>query len=378
MEQTTSRVNWRDVNVAKAPGQMRLWSYQAVARGADGVMFFQWRQSRAGAEKFHSAMVPHGPVESSPAWKEAKQLGQRAARPRRGVRQPRARRRGDRSRLGVVVGARAALQAVEPHPPGVAARGLLPAAVRRQHRRGLRAAGGRPVRLQAGARSKPLPGRRRGRREPHRVREGRRQRRDVVLQRCRRPVRAHPSGRLPGALPRTCSGCASLDWLPLADGEQLEVVFADGGKGRCDLWSELIEPSGAEVVATFAGSRVDKRPAVTRHKFGSGSAYLRRHPAGSAFDGAPAADRSAPKPESSRASTRLPAWRRCGATFGHRSILFLLNHRPAHVDVPLSAGRHQPGRRQPGPCRPVQAGAVRGGRDPRGLVEAHLRAITVR
>jgi len=59
MEQTSSRVNWRDVNVAKAPGQMRLWSYQAVARGADGVMFFQWRQSRAGAEKFHSAMVPH-------------------------------------------------------------------------------------------------------------------------------------------------------------------------------------------------------------------------------------------------------------------------------------------------------------------------------
>ncbi|HKF16740.1 MAG TPA: beta-galactosidase, partial [Candidatus Dormibacteraeota bacterium] len=75
MEQTPNRVNWRPVNVAKAPGQMRLWSYQAVARGADGVMFFQWRQSRASAEKFHSAMVPHGPVESSPTWREVVRLG---------------------------------------------------------------------------------------------------------------------------------------------------------------------------------------------------------------------------------------------------------------------------------------------------------------
>src|SRR5256885_16446251 len=75
MEQTTSRVNWREANVAKEPGQARLWSYQAVARGADGVMYFQWRQSQAGAEKFHSAFVPHGPPETSPAWLEAQQPG---------------------------------------------------------------------------------------------------------------------------------------------------------------------------------------------------------------------------------------------------------------------------------------------------------------
>src|SRR5205807_1379602 len=75
MEQTTNRVNWREVNAPKPPSLMRLWSYQAMARGADGIMFFQWRQSRAGAEKFHSAMVPHGPVESSPVWQDVKRLG---------------------------------------------------------------------------------------------------------------------------------------------------------------------------------------------------------------------------------------------------------------------------------------------------------------
>ena len=62
MEQTTARVNWRERNVAKRPGQYRLWSLQAVARGSDAVLHFQWRQSAAGAEKWHSAMVGHDGV----------------------------------------------------------------------------------------------------------------------------------------------------------------------------------------------------------------------------------------------------------------------------------------------------------------------------
>jgi beta-galactosidase len=59
MEQATTQVNWRSRNALKPPGQMRALSLAAVARGADAVMFFQWRAARAGAEKFHSAMVPH-------------------------------------------------------------------------------------------------------------------------------------------------------------------------------------------------------------------------------------------------------------------------------------------------------------------------------
>jgi beta-galactosidase len=59
MEQAPSAVNWRPSNRPKRRGRNRLWSLQAVARGADAVMYFQWRQSRGGAEKYHSAMVPH-------------------------------------------------------------------------------------------------------------------------------------------------------------------------------------------------------------------------------------------------------------------------------------------------------------------------------
>ncbi|WP_246150227.1 beta-galactosidase [Agromyces intestinalis] len=74
MEQSPSAVNWRARNAPKAPGQMRAWSYQSVARGADGILFFQWRQSAAGSEKFHSGMVPHGGTETR-VWREIEQLG---------------------------------------------------------------------------------------------------------------------------------------------------------------------------------------------------------------------------------------------------------------------------------------------------------------
>ncbi|WP_433288288.1 beta-galactosidase [Pseudonocardia sp. CA-142604] len=59
MESATSAVNWQPVNVAKRPGELLLDSLRHIARGADGIGFFQWRASRAGGEKFHSALVPH-------------------------------------------------------------------------------------------------------------------------------------------------------------------------------------------------------------------------------------------------------------------------------------------------------------------------------
>ncbi|MEV0148932.1 MULTISPECIES: beta-galactosidase [unclassified Nonomuraea] len=60
METATSAISYRPPNRPKRPGLNRLWSHQAVARGADAVMYFQWRASLGGAEKFHSAVVSHG------------------------------------------------------------------------------------------------------------------------------------------------------------------------------------------------------------------------------------------------------------------------------------------------------------------------------
>ncbi|MFE2425392.1 beta-galactosidase [Streptomyces sp. NPDC059373] len=74
MEQAAGPVNWRGVNHPKPRGLMRLWSLQAVARGADAVCFFQWRQSRQGAEKFHSGMLTHA-GEQGRTFQQVKALG---------------------------------------------------------------------------------------------------------------------------------------------------------------------------------------------------------------------------------------------------------------------------------------------------------------
>jgi beta-galactosidase len=59
MEHSTSAVNWQPRNIAKRPGELSRNSLAHLGRGADAILFFQWRASRYGAEKFHSAMLPH-------------------------------------------------------------------------------------------------------------------------------------------------------------------------------------------------------------------------------------------------------------------------------------------------------------------------------
>jgi beta-galactosidase len=75
MESATSAVNWQPVNRAKRPGELLLDSLRHVARGADAVGFFQWRASLAGAEKFHSALVPHAGRDSA-RFREVTALGE--------------------------------------------------------------------------------------------------------------------------------------------------------------------------------------------------------------------------------------------------------------------------------------------------------------
>ncbi|HEY5652995.1 MAG TPA: beta-galactosidase [Pontiella sp.] len=74
LEQAPSQVNWRLANVNKKPGVMRLWSHQGMAHGSDSFLFFQWRASVHGSEKFHSAMVPHI-GENSRVFREMTQFG---------------------------------------------------------------------------------------------------------------------------------------------------------------------------------------------------------------------------------------------------------------------------------------------------------------
>ena len=74
METAPSAVNWQPRNTAKRPGQLRRDALQQVAHGADGFNVFQFRASVAGAEKFHSGLVPHAGTETR-LWREVVELG---------------------------------------------------------------------------------------------------------------------------------------------------------------------------------------------------------------------------------------------------------------------------------------------------------------
>ncbi len=75
MEQTPSQVNWMAQNPQKRPANSRLQNLQALAHGADGAMYFQWRQSQGGVEKFHSAIVSHEGSEHNRIFQQAAQIG---------------------------------------------------------------------------------------------------------------------------------------------------------------------------------------------------------------------------------------------------------------------------------------------------------------
>ncbi|MUG67010.1 beta-galactosidase [Paenibacillus campinasensis] len=75
MEQTPGVQNWQPYNSAKRPGVMRLWSYQAVAHGADTVMFFQLRRSVGACEKYHGAVIEHVGHEHTRVFRECAELG---------------------------------------------------------------------------------------------------------------------------------------------------------------------------------------------------------------------------------------------------------------------------------------------------------------
>lgn len=75
MEQTPSVTNWQPYNKLKRPGQMRLDSYQAVAHGADTIMFFQMRRSIGACEKYHGAVIDHAGRSDTRMFRELCALG---------------------------------------------------------------------------------------------------------------------------------------------------------------------------------------------------------------------------------------------------------------------------------------------------------------
>lgn len=75
MEQTPSVTNWLSYNALKRPNIMKLWSYQAMAHGADAILFFQMRRSIGACEKYHGAVIDHVGHENTRVFREVAKLG---------------------------------------------------------------------------------------------------------------------------------------------------------------------------------------------------------------------------------------------------------------------------------------------------------------
>ena len=56
MEQQPGPVNWAPYNPAPLPGMVRLWTWEAIAHGAEVVSYFRWRQAPFGQEQMHSGL----------------------------------------------------------------------------------------------------------------------------------------------------------------------------------------------------------------------------------------------------------------------------------------------------------------------------------
>ncbi|MEU4392518.1 beta-galactosidase [Kribbella sp. NPDC023855] len=268
MEHSTSGVNWQPRNLAKRSGELARNALSHLGRGAEAVMFFQWRASRSGAEKFHSAMVPHAGT-ASRVWSEVCSLGQRL--------------RGLDELLGSVVRAEVAIlwdwesfwaQDLEWRPSeDLSHRERVNAYYDRLWRDQLTVDFAHPeadlsaYKLVVAPASYLLT-----------LKAAENLRRFVegggtlVVSYFSAIVNEHDAVHAGGFVAplRDVLGLTVEEFLPLRAGETVSLTL-DGISG--DVWTDDIALAGAEVVAAFEDGPAAGKPAITRNELGDGSAW---------------------------------------------------------------------------------------------------------
>ncbi len=59
MEQQSGGGGWNMVAVPPKPGELRLWTYQSIGHGADGIIYFRWRTCLHGTEQYWQGILEH-------------------------------------------------------------------------------------------------------------------------------------------------------------------------------------------------------------------------------------------------------------------------------------------------------------------------------
>ncbi len=269
LRQPASQLAGTAPDALRRPGQLRLWTFQAIACGADGAAFAHWRAPATGPEKFHGAVIPHGGAVAR-SFGEVKQLG------------------ADISKLAAVRGAATPAEV---------------ALVIDWESSWALELDSRPSRLDY---AEIVRGCYRALREPdraidivpaeadlsryklvvapalHLVRPGVAESFEAFVRRGGTFVTTYFSGIVDagdrvftGGYPapfRRLLGVHVEEFDPFPPGRVQHIRTALRA-GRCSHWADVITTEGAEVVATFTEDFHAHQPAITRNAVGSGLAY---------------------------------------------------------------------------------------------------------
>jgi beta-galactosidase len=249
---------------------MRLQSLQALARGGDGLMFFQWRASLAGAEKFHSGLVQHVPAAHSRVFAEVKALGAelKLLAPVAGSLV--------RNRVAIAFDWHAwwAVE-LESKPGRIDYAAWAQALHRWFYERNLGVDFVHPdsslaaYDLVVAPALYLLPAKSAANLTAFVARGG------TLLATYFSGIVDEHEHVVPGGYPawlRAVLGLWVEEWAPYPEGRKNGVRFG-GRRVTCDHWCDLLHLEGAQALATYTGDFFAGRPAVTRHAHGRGAAY---------------------------------------------------------------------------------------------------------
>lgn len=297
MEQQAGQINWSRYNPAFRSGEARLKSWQAIAHGADGVVYFRWRAATAGSEQYHSGLLDHS-ARPTRAYHEVRDLAGEIARLQDRLAGTRPRhvaailhdysshwalqcqphnRDLDTADLSDTRVSESPLLAVEGQPLTGRAHGalyLLPA-YEALHRRNIGTTFASPAARLSRYRLVIAPS------ALHLVDE-------AIAARLRAYVESggtlvlgpragfkQSDNRVPQQAPqpgllRELAGVEVEEWdsRPLEGGNMLR--FDDGGTVNTGLWHEILTPLSAETLATYTGDYYAGRAAITLNRVGSG------------------------------------------------------------------------------------------------------------
>jgi beta-galactosidase len=272
MEEQSGKAGQKFFSPQPYPGQLRLWSYQAVAHGAMGINYFRWDTANFGAEEYWHGLLNHD-RSNSPGFEEIRQtiaelkaLGTDLLHAPYVAElglcfdyssdwalqiQPGQRALSYVARVipwyGALSASHAGIDIVAPDDDLSRYRAVfapVPYVVSEKQAASIRNY------VQGGG---------------------------LFVTSFRLGVKTEGSQivrtPLPGLL-RDVMGLTVEEYVPLYD-QNMSVKFSDllaGADGRCQLWADILKPDHAVVLATYSGSGYDGKPAVTSNDFGKGKA----------------------------------------------------------------------------------------------------------